>query len=77
MEGKRGSECLLKSVSNIDFNPNCLLDGAQFKVNATVKLSAKESRLVKYGMTGKTITVIGKKTYFNYYKDKLLHKLQN
>ena len=21
MEGKRGSECLLKSVSNIDFNP--------------------------------------------------------
>ncbi|WP_349612356.1 hypothetical protein [Lactiplantibacillus plantarum] len=22
MEGKRGSECLLKSVSNIDFNPN-------------------------------------------------------
>ena len=24
MEGKRGSECLLKSVSNIDFNPNRL-----------------------------------------------------
>ena len=22
MEGKRGSECLLKSLSNIDFNPN-------------------------------------------------------
>ena len=22
MEGKRGSECLLKPVSNIDFNPN-------------------------------------------------------
>ncbi|VFI65668.1 hypothetical protein LAP9434_03215 [Lactiplantibacillus plantarum] len=22
MEGKRGSECLLKSVSNIDFNPD-------------------------------------------------------
>ena len=24
MEGKRGSECLLKSVSNIDFNPLCI-----------------------------------------------------
>ena len=24
MEGKRGSECLLKSVSNIDFNPMCM-----------------------------------------------------
>ncbi len=23
MEGKRGSECPLKSVSNIDFNPQC------------------------------------------------------
>ncbi len=28
MEGKRGSECLLKSVSNIDFNP--LLDQSVF-----------------------------------------------
>ena len=26
MEGKRGSECLLKSVSNIDFNPPMILD---------------------------------------------------
>ncbi|WP_128524403.1 hypothetical protein [Lacticaseibacillus paracasei] len=24
MDGKRGSECLLKSVSNIDFNPSLL-----------------------------------------------------
>ncbi|QHM32648.1 hypothetical protein [Lactiplantibacillus plantarum] len=29
MEGKRGSECLLKSVSNIDFNPDRLQDIAQ------------------------------------------------
>ncbi|MCT3556991.1 hypothetical protein EFR93_03535 [Lentilactobacillus buchneri] len=26
MEGKRGSECLLKPVSNIDFNPNVTTD---------------------------------------------------
>ena len=29
MEGKRGSECLLKPVSNIDFNPDRLQDIAQ------------------------------------------------
>ncbi|MDL2063678.1 MULTISPECIES: hypothetical protein [Lactiplantibacillus] len=29
MEGKRGSECLLKSVSNIDFNADRLQDIAQ------------------------------------------------
>ncbi|GAB5052219.1 hypothetical protein [Pediococcus ethanolidurans] len=28
MEGKRGSECLLKSVSNIDFNPLLLVNGS-------------------------------------------------
>ncbi|MGL5472091.1 MAG: hypothetical protein ACRDCT_28600, partial [Shewanella sp.] len=27
MEGKRGSECLLKSVSNIDFNPGTIGEG--------------------------------------------------
>ncbi|MFW4405243.1 hypothetical protein ACN677_07025 [Lactiplantibacillus paraplantarum] len=29
MEGKRGSECLLKSVSNIDFNPADSVDDVQ------------------------------------------------
>jgi len=29
VEGKRGSECLLKSVSNIDFNPLYTEDGKQ------------------------------------------------
>ena len=42
MEGKRGSECLLKSVSNIDFNPEAtaiffcndlMLYGAMQKMN--------------------------------------------
>ena len=28
MEGKRGSECLLKSVSNIDFNPHLSNDNS-------------------------------------------------
>lgn len=27
---------------------------------------------LKYGLQGKTISTIGKKTFFNYYKDKLL-----
>ncbi|MFA9354735.1 hypothetical protein [Pediococcus pentosaceus] len=35
MEGKRGSECLLKSVSNIDFNP--ILSGYFFGNTPVVK----------------------------------------
>ncbi|WP_418938596.1 DUF6978 family protein [Lacticaseibacillus paracasei] len=41
MEGKRGSECLLKSVSNIDFNPNihlvrlCINGGRHYNADGT------------------------------------------
>ncbi|MGT2923699.1 HlyD family efflux transporter periplasmic adaptor subunit [Streptococcus caviae] len=51
--------------------------GNLFKVTAKVTVSKKDSKLVKYGMTGKTVTVTDKKTYFNYFKDKLLNKLDN
>ena len=51
--------------------------GNLFKVTAKVKVSKKNSKLIKYGMTGKTVTVIDKKTYFDYFKDKLLHKMDN
>ncbi|EKQ24431.1 hypothetical protein LCALC10_2868 [Lacticaseibacillus paracasei] len=35
MEGKRGSECLLKSVSNIDFNPTTLEYSALELIDST------------------------------------------
>ena len=35
MEGKRGSECLLKSVSNIDFNPPMQMKSVLAKIAAT------------------------------------------
>ena len=35
MEGKRGSECLLKPVSNIDFNPLKILDISETKATQT------------------------------------------
>lgn len=41
MEGKRGSECLLKAVSNIDFNP----DGFPHLVQSNVNYSNGYTRL--------------------------------
>ena len=43
MEGKLGSECLLKSVSNIDFNP--------FKAGQEIKYSISEDKVTGYKTT--------------------------
>ena len=64
-------------INNVASSATTTKKGNLFKVTAKVKLSKKESKLVKYGMTGKTVTVIDKKTYFDYFKDKLLHKVED
>lgn len=50
--------------------------GNFFKVTATARVTEKDSSKLKYGLQGKTISVIGKKSFFNYYKDKLLKDFQ-
>ena len=64
-------------INNVASSATTTKKGNLFKVTAKVKLSKKDSKLVKYGMTGKTVTVIDKKTYFDYFKDKLLHKVED
>ncbi|MCT3339052.1 hypothetical protein EFP53_14865 [Lacticaseibacillus paracasei] len=51
MEGKRGSECLLKSVSNIDFNP--LLNRTVFPEPASpsTKISCPTSSVFRASLT--------------------------
>ncbi|WP_080931029.1 HlyD family efflux transporter periplasmic adaptor subunit [Streptococcus equinus] len=51
-------------------------DGNFFEITATANVDNKDSTHLKYGLQGKTISVIGKKTFFNYYKDKLLKDFQ-
>lgn len=51
-------------------------DGNFFEITARADVDKKNSTHLKYGLQGKTISVIGKKTFFNYYKDKLLKDFQ-
>lgn len=51
-------------------------DGNFFEITARADVDKKDSTHLKYGLQGKTISVIGKKTFFNYYKDKLLKDFQ-
>lgn len=78
LEKKGNDKVLLEGkIVTVASSATTTKQGNLFKITAEVKLSKKDAKLVKYGMTGKTVTVIAKKTYFDYFKDKLLHKMEN
>ncbi|EHI74451.1 putative ComB [Streptococcus criceti] len=76
---KKGNDKMMieGKITKVASSATSTKKGNLFKVTAKAKLSKKDSKLVKYGMIGKTVTVIDKKTYFDYFKDKLLHKMEN
>ena len=60
MEGKRGSECLLKSVSNIDFNPVSQLSVVLSTLGGMVFLHERKSkRELVLTLSGLVLIVIG------------------
>lgn len=76
LERKGNEKLVLKGkITTVASSSTATKKGNLFKITAEVKLSKKEAQLVKYGMMGKTVTVVAEKTYFNYFKDKLLHKM--
>lgn len=78
LERKGNERLVLKGkIATVASSSTATKKGNLFKITAEVKLFKKEAQLVKYGMTGKTVTVVAEKTYFDYYKDKLLYKLTN
>ncbi|MGT2925660.1 bacteriocin secretion accessory protein [Streptococcus cuniculipharyngis] len=63
---------IIGTIQSIDKTATKTEQANLFKVTALVKLSNKESHIIQYGLQGRVTTVIAKKTYFNYYKDKIL-----
>ncbi|WFM81878.1 bacteriocin secretion accessory protein [Streptococcus ruminicola] len=63
-------------ISKIASSATQTKNGNFFKVTATAEVTEKDSSKLKYGLQGKTISVIGKKSFFNYYKDRLLKDFQ-
>ncbi|MGT2832453.1 HlyD family efflux transporter periplasmic adaptor subunit [Streptococcus halotolerans] len=64
---------VIGKVRAIDASSTETKEGNLFKVKAQAKISEADSRILKYGMQGRVTSIIGKKTFFNYYKDKLLN----
>ena len=48
-------------------------NGNYFKVTTKVNVTSQDREHLTYGMQGKVVSVIAKKTFFNYFKDKLLN----
>lgn len=59
-------------IKKISVSPINVGKGNYYVVTAIAKAESSEKNLLKYGMTGTSSIITGKKTFFNYYKDKLL-----
>ncbi|SBW31824.1 Lactococcin A secretion protein lcnD (plasmid) [Lactococcus lactis subsp. lactis] len=68
------AEILTGTIKQIDSAPTTFKEGNAYKVFATTTIKSKDLPNIRYGLQGKTVTIIGKKTYFNYYLDKVLGK---
>lgn len=65
-------EILTGIIKQIDSAPTAFKEGNAYKVSATTTINSKDLPNIRYGLQGKTVTIIGKKTYFNYFLDKIM-----
>lgn len=63
---------VIGTIQSIDKTATKTEQGNLFQVSALTQLTDTESNRVQYGLQGRVTTVVAKKNYFNYYKDKLL-----
>lgn len=66
---------VLGKIESIDSSAIETEKGNIFRVKAKAKLTAQESRSLKYGFQGRVTSIIDKKSYFAYLKDKLFNQL--
>lgn len=65
---------LMASVTSIATSPTRTESGNYFEVRARVRAgAASQLNRLRYGLTGKVSVITGKKTFFAYYRDKILH----
>lgn len=63
------------TIKNISIAPILIDKNNVFGITSIAKISNLNSKLLKYGMVGSTSIIIGEKTFFNYYIDKLLNRM--
>ena len=69
------STTIIGKINSIDRTATKTEQGNLFKVTALAQLPDKDSNIIQYGLQGQVTSIIDKKTYFDYYKDKILNNL--
>lgn len=69
------STTIIGKINSIDRTATKTEQGNLFKVTALAQLPDKDSNIIQYGLQGQVTSIIAKKTYFDYYKDKILNNL--
>lgn len=70
--GNHGTTIIGK-LESIDNSATETERGNVFRVTARASISEKEAQNLRYGLESRVTSVIDQKTYFNYFKDKLLN----
>ncbi|RBP97954.1 hypothetical protein CRD60_05140 [Bifidobacterium aemilianum] len=65
---------LTGEICSIAASPTRTKQGNYYKVIAATTLKQEQLKQVRYGYEGKTVIVTGNKSFFNYYKDLMLHE---
>lgn len=64
---------LTGKIISIDSYPTRTKTGNFYKVTPETKLTKNLLDKIRYGIQGKAVVITGKKTFFDYYKDKILN----
>lgn len=67
---------IIGNINKIDTSATETKQGNLFKVTAKAKISKFNGQVIKYGLQGRVTIVIAKKSFFDYYKDKLLNNVE-
>lgn len=60
-------------INKISVSPITINHGSYYVITSRAKITNQQKDLLKYGMSGNLSVITGKKTFFNYYKDKLIN----
>ena len=67
---------IIGKINSIDTSATETKQGNLFKITARAFVSKRDSQILKYGLQGRVTSVIAKKSFFHYYKDKLLNNVE-
>ena len=67
---------IIGRINSIDTSATETKQGNLFKITAKASVSKRDSQILKYGLQGQVTSVIAKKSFFHYYKDKLLNNVE-